>query len=412
MLHVIHCLCMLLVFGSAQQTGNIEDIVRDVFSTNPSAQPPAGFSVIVTPEPNDPSNPQPMFNSISGKGLCNCVPYHMCDPSTNSITEDGEFDGFGLIDLRVNIDDPVCPHYLDVCCDNNRTRSESLTPTPQDTRSRGCGIRKVGGIDFNITGNNDNEAGFGEFPWTVALLHSGNSSFFCAGSLIHPRVVLTAAHCILDKSTESFLVRAGEWDSQTVLERLPYAERNIQRIVLHPQFNSRNVANNFALLILNNAFSLEDHINVVCLPSQSSLPVTGTSCLSTGWGKDVFGALGRYSAIMKRISLPIVDFNDCQQRLKTTRLGPRFALHSSFVCAGGELNKDTCEGDGGAPLVCPIGLAGENRYEQTGIVSWGIGCNQAIPAAYANVATARDWIDSEMLSNGFDTAVYSSSSIA
>lgn len=48
-----------------------------------------------------------------------------------------------------------------------------------------------------------------------------------------------------------------------------------------------------------------------------------------------------------------MDRTDCQNRLRTTRLGTYFQLHSSFVCAGGEANRDTCRGDGGGPLVCP-----------------------------------------------------------
>merc|ERR1712107_625531 len=55
-----------------------------------------------------------------------------------------------------------------------------------------------------------------------------------------------------------------------------------------------------------------------------------------------------------------------------TRLGRRFKLDSSFVCAGGE-GKDTCTGDGGSPLVCPSSYD-PDTYEQVGIVAWGIGC--------------------------------------
>lgn len=33
----------------------------------------------------------------------------------------------------------------------------------------------------------------------------------------------------------------------------------------------------------------------------------------------------------------------CQEILRTTRLGPKFILHDSFICAGGEEGKDTCK---------------------------------------------------------------------
>jgi hypothetical protein len=56
--------------------------------------------------------------------------------------------------------------------------------------------------------------------------------------------------------------------------------------------------------------------------------------LKNRWGKDVFGKEGKYQAILKKIELPTVPFAKCQENLRKTRLGRRFQLHSSFMCAG------------------------------------------------------------------------------
>lgn len=73
-------------------------------------------------------------------------------------------------------------------------------------------------------GNDGSSAEFGEFPWMVAITReitfngTQKKKFQCGGSLIHPSVVLTAAHCAPQKFLSTMLVRAGEWDTQTKSE--------------------------------------------------------------------------------------------------------------------------------------------------------------------------------------------------
>merc|ERR1712025_1406747 len=80
---------------------------------------------------------------------------------------------------------------------------------------------------------------------------------------------------------------------------------------------------------------------------------------------------------LKEIDLPVVDSYQCENKLRQTRLGGKYKLHDSFLCAGGVSGKDTCKGDGGSPLVCPS-KTDPNTYVQAGIVAWGIGlCEQS-----------------------------------
>lgn len=198
------------------------DIVRaieEVFSTQTA--PNRGFGVIVTPDPTFVPTTAPQTLNVNNQ-QCTCIPYHMCDPTNNTIREQAEDDavtGFGLIDIRF---DPLdCQDVLDVCCLGVNQREEPIVPVQpvnKPTRASGCGIRNVGGLDFQITGAfvsqsiqfdkvnvfnvsfkcsfQDNEAGFGEFPWTVALIRIEDDSCLCGGSLIHPKAILTGNHCV------------------------------------------------------------------------------------------------------------------------------------------------------------------------------------------------------------------------
>ncbi|XP_067000978.2 phenoloxidase-activating factor 2 isoform X2 [Anabrus simplex] len=329
---------------------------------------------------------------------CVCVPYYQC--TNGSVNQNG----IDIIDIRIK--DGPCDDYLDVCCQKPDKNTDRVKPTPN--KRLGCGERHPEGVGFRITGDEDNEAQFGEFPWMVAVLRNlgdKNNIYQCGGALIHPQVVLTAAHCVVGKKPSQLRIRAGEWDTQTNDELIPHQDRNIAKIIVNKDYYAGALYNDVALMFLETAVELTDNVDVVCLPNQGAI-FDYSRCFASGWGKDVFGKEGKYQVILKKIELPVVPHADCQIALRKTRLGSYFELHDSFICAGGEVGKDTCKGDGGSPLVCPI-KEEPTRYQQAGIVAWGIGCGDATPGVYVNVALFRSWIDQQMVKNGLDPQEYS-----
>lgn len=300
-----------------------------------------------------------------------------------------------------------------MCCKPPDRLSPDKEIKPESKGRKGCGWRNLSGVGFRITGNNNNEAEFGEFPWMVAILKEEKigeenqklNVYQCGGSLIHPRAVLTSGHCVRDKTAQELRIRAGEWDTQTKNEVLPHQDRNVQSVIVHEQYHSGALYNDVAILILTEPVTLADNVDLVCLAEPTSV-FDNSRCFATGWGKDIFGKEGHYQVILKKVELPVVPRNVCQDKLRTTRLGKYFNLHESFICAGGERGKDTCKGDGGSPLVCPVSNGPNARYMQAGIVAWGIGCGDEIPAVYANVAYLRDWIDEQLAFNQLDNTLY------
>jgi len=62
------------------------------------------------------------------------------------------------------------------------------------------------------------------------------------------------------------------------------------------------------------------------------------------------------------------------------------------------LKRSICQADSGGPLVtcgdsANCGTTTGNNYDLIGVVSYGSNCRTDIPAVYARVTAAREWID-------------------
>ena len=114
----------------------------------------------------------------------------------------------------------------------------------------------------------------------------------------------------------------------------------------------------------------------------------GAMCLTSGWGDTMSSNDG---IRLQTVELPILSDSECHWRdLRYSNL----AFNSEImICAGySEGGKDSCQGDGGGPLLC--------NGEIQGITSWGLGCAESgHPGVYTKVCKFTDWIEQTMARN-------------
>lgn len=153
----------------------------------------------------------------------------------------------------------------------------------------------------------------------------------------------------------------------------------MKRVIVHPNYNSKTIDYDIALLQVDGTIQLNSNVQPVKLAT--SEPKAGTIVTVTGWGALKQG--GSTSSHLMKVSLPIVARSECQNAYKNYN-----TITNRMICAGyTQGGKDSCQGDSGGPMV-----AGGTLY---GIVSWGYKCAQPkYPGVYTNVANLRSWIKS------------------
>jgi len=232
-----------------------------------------------------------------------------------------------------------------------------------------------------IVGGEQSDAG--DFPYFVDM---GG----CGGTLIAPDAVLFAAHCGTRKSHQVVVgaYKSGslEYKENDSSETYKAEARFCETWVPHPDYNTGNQNNDFALCRLNEAVNidttktrLEFNFDSSVLSSNDNLIVMGTGAL----GEDEAG-----STLLRDVTVPYIPNEEC----KTMYDG----ITDNMLCAGfKEGRKDSCQGDSGGPIV-----KRERQSDNTfidyhvGVVSFGAGCARANkPGVYARTSTAKTWIE-------------------
>jgi secreted trypsin-like serine protease len=167
----------------------------------------------------------------------------------------------------------------------------------------------------------------------VALIQTGRLRG--GGSLIHPKVVLTTYHVIAKSNYRKMIVRAGGWEMNSTQEICAAQESNITRVIRPEDFDFETRVNNVALLLLEKEFKMTAVVNTVCLAPAYKPKYVDNDCWSGGWEKDKFGAQEVYQNFLKKINMPLMDFNECEQKLISTgMMEDGWRLHEGQMCAG------------------------------------------------------------------------------
>jgi secreted trypsin-like serine protease len=218
------------------------------------------------------------------------------------------------------------------------------------------------------------EAEPGAYPWMVALVHAQSPSDFqgqfCAGTLIHPRYVLTAAHCVesMIMTPNAVVAVLGKHRLTDIGgERIP-----IEDIILHPNYDPFTSDSDIALLRLAQESS-QTPIQVA--QRFTNLVQNGKLATAIGWGAMRFDPLSfppatDFPEALQEVNVPLVNDAACAASYAPIAITP------NMICAGPpEGGKDACSGDSGGPLLVPDRQG--TAWEQIGVTSFGSGC--AVP---------------------------------
>lgn len=273
------------------------------------------------------------------------------------------------------------------CCPSTDFRpTTTTTTTPRPITSSTCGRADIKATLATSRIFGGSHAVANSWPWQVLYqerkpcgtnqICTGN----CGGTLLDNRHVLTAAHCVGTTNGSAITIIAGLHDKR-LSEADTRQSRLVERIFMHPGWDSAKLKDDLAVLRLAQPVSFNRFVQPACLPGPEPQP--GSNVVVIGWGAEQLG--GSPYQQLKQALVKVVG--DCY------RFWGQVDDDKQICVAQTATGDSACQGDSGGPIL----QQHNGQWVVQGVASFVSDCKtfeNMAPNVYVRVSAYLDWIKS------------------
>jgi len=222
----------------------------------------------------------------------------------------------------------------------------------------------------------------GHYPHHATLVGAESGKVHCGGVIVDDHIIMTAASCLAEHEVGDFAVRYGS-------QRLSTGKSvNIEKFVMHPQFNGETRENNIALVYTSEKMQLKkgsaEVVHIV-----ESRPVTGFNAFVSGHGATkVTDEAGAFSDVLRHTPTTILLNTECHRQYNAVHFDTKYIHDATTVCARSPSGRRLSHGDVGNPLYTGGRLAGI----ASAFADYKDNTARTLPDVYTDVSAYVSWM--------------------